>query len=182
MNSYGLMSAFRVARLTISCYGGPKRCGFAVTTGIIVSRVDFGGGPAAEAGEHVLFHAPPPVMHVVPAAPAAPVLFKDTSGGFCEGRNALDAAFLGEGSPPDRASMRLARTCSRALASGTSVAAPSPSSRHRSLMTSRWTQLRVPVGLTNRYSPLPSAWRPGGAEPTKVAERALSGWRPRGLV
>ena len=38
----------------------------------------------------------------------------------------------------DRASMRLARACSRALASGTSVAAPSPSSRRRPRMTSRW--------------------------------------------
>ena len=86
------------------------------------------------------------------------------------------------GSPPERASMRLARACSRALASGTSVAAPSPSSRRRPRMTSRWTQLRVPVGWTNRYKPLPSAWRPGGAERTKAADSALSGWRPRRLV
>ena len=86
------------------------------------------------------------------------------------------------GSPPDRASMRLARASSRALASGTSVAAPSPSSRRRPRMTSRWTQLRVPVGWTNRYKPLPSACRPGGAERTKAAESALSGWRPRRLV
>ena len=49
-------------------------------------------------------------------------------------------------------------------------------------MTSRWTQLRVPVGWTNRYKPFPSAWRPGGAERTKAAESALSGWRPRRLV
>ena len=90
--------------------------------------------------------------------------------------------FSERGSPPERASIRLARACSRALASGTSVAAPSPSSRRRPRMTSRWTQLRVPVGWTNRYSPLPSAWRPGGAERTKAAERALSGWRPRRLV
>ena len=79
------------------------------------------------------------------------------------------------GSPPERASMRLARACSRALASGTSVAAPSPSSRRRPRMTSRWTQLRVPVGWTNRYRPFPSAWRPGGAERTKAAESAFVG-------
>ncbi len=49
-------------------------------------------------------------------------------------------------------------------------------------MTSRWTQLRVPVGWTKRYNPLPSACRPGGADRTKAAVSALSGWRPRRLV
>ena len=38
-------------------------------------------------------------------------------------------AFRREDPPPERASIRLASACSRALASGTSVAAPSPSSR-----------------------------------------------------
>ena len=33
-----------------------------------------------------------------------------------------------------------------------------------------------------RYRPLPSACLPGGAERTKAAESALSGWRPRRLV
>ena len=46
----------------------------------------------------------------------------------------------------------------------------------------RWIQLRVPVGWTNRYRPLPSACLPGGAERTKAAESAFSGWRPRRLV
>ena len=90
--------------------------------------------------------------------------------------------FSERGSPPERANLRLARACSRASASGTSAAAPSPSSRRRPRTTSRWTQLRVPGGWTNRYRPLPSAWRPGGAERTNAAERALSGWRPRRLA
>ena len=48
-------------------------------------------------------------------------------------------------------------------------------------MASRWIQLRVPVGLTRRYNPWPSQYRPGVAVRTKAAERALSGWRPRGF-
>ncbi len=52
----------------------------------------------------------------------------------------------------DRASLRLARACSRASASETSVVAPSPSSRRRPRMTSRWIQLRVLAGCTKRYS------------------------------
>ena len=62
-----------------------------------VGRVDLGDGPAADAGEDVPFQAPPPVVRVVPAAPAAALLFEDTAGGFDEHGNALDAAFLGEG-------------------------------------------------------------------------------------
>ena len=76
---------------------------------------------------------------------------------------------------PHRDSMLLARACSRALTSGTSVSAPSQSSRRRPRMTSRWTQLRVPLGWTNRYKLLPSTCLPRCGERTRVAERALSG-------
>ena len=43
-------------------------------------------------------------------------------------------------------SRRLASAGSRASASGTSATAPRPSSRRRSRTTSRWIQLRVPLG------------------------------------
>ncbi len=86
--------------------------------------------------------------------------------------------FSESGSPPERANLRLARASSRASARVTSPAAPSPSSRRRLRRTSRWTQLRVPVGRTNKYRPFPCPWRPSVAERTKAAESALSGWRP----
>ncbi len=41
-------------------------------------------------------HAPPPVVHMPPTAPAAALLFEHALGGFGEGGNALDAAFLRE--------------------------------------------------------------------------------------
>ena len=53
---------------------------------------------------------------------------------------------------------------------------------HADQPCSRRAQLRVPVGWTNRYRPLPPACRPGGAERTKAAESALSGRRARRLV
>ena len=53
--------------------------------------------------------------------------------------------FSASGSPPSRASFRLANALSRASASGTSWTLPSPSSRLRPRITSRWIQLRVPV-------------------------------------
>ena len=53
-----------------------------------------------------------------PAASAAALLFEDTSGGFGEGGTAWTRRLSARGSPPDRASTRLARACSQALASG----------------------------------------------------------------
>ena len=127
-----------------------------------VGRVDFRDRPATDAREGVPFEAPPPVLRVPPAASPATLRLEHALGGFGEGGNALCAALLGEGgrplapgprggdlpfpgvrgrvapSPPDHASLRLARASSRALASGTSAAAPSPSSRRRPRMTSRW--------------------------------------------
>ena len=61
-----------------------------------VGRVDLGHGPVADAWEGVAFHAPPPVLRVPPAAPAAALLFEHALGGLGEGGNALRAAFLGE--------------------------------------------------------------------------------------
>ena len=52
------------------------------------------------------------------------------------------------GSPPARASLRLARASSRASAKETRATLPSPISRRRPRMTIRWIQLRVPSGLT----------------------------------
>ena len=60
------------------------------------------------------------------------------------------------GSPPARASLRLARASTRASCSETSGKLPRPISRRRPRMTRRCTQLRVPDGCTSRYSPWPS--------------------------
>ena len=62
----------------------------------------------------------------------------------------LRRRFSASGSPPARASLRLASAAARASLSGTSGKPPSPSSRRLPRMTSRCTQLRVPVGCTSR--------------------------------
>ena len=61
-----------------------------------VGRVDLGHRPAADAREGIPFHAPDPVLCVPPPAPAVALLFEHALGGFGEGRNALDAAPVGE--------------------------------------------------------------------------------------
>ena len=61
-----------------------------------VGRVDLGDGSAADAREDVPLHAPPPVVDVPPAAPAAALLFEHAPCGFGEGRHALRAALLRE--------------------------------------------------------------------------------------
>ena len=68
----------------------------------------------------------------------------------------LARRFSASGSPPARASLRLASAWARASLSGTSGKPPSPISRGRPRMASRWTQLRLPDGWTSRYSPWPS--------------------------
>ena len=62
-----------------------------------VGGVDLRDRPAADAGECIVFEAPPPVLRVPPAAPAAALLFEHALGGFGEGGNALCAALLGQG-------------------------------------------------------------------------------------
>ena len=57
-----------------------------------VGRVDLGDGPAPDAGEGLPFHAPPPVLRVPPAAPAAALLLQHPLGSLGEGGNALGAA------------------------------------------------------------------------------------------
>ena len=42
------------------------------------------------------FHAPPPVVHVVPTTTAAALLFEETSGSFGEHGHSLDTALVGE--------------------------------------------------------------------------------------
>ena len=61
-----------------------------------VGGVDLGDRPAADARERIVFEAPPPVLRVPPAAPAALLLFEHAPGGIGEGGNALDAAFVGQ--------------------------------------------------------------------------------------
>ena len=61
-----------------------------------VGRVDLGDGPTADAGEGIPLHAPPPVLRVPPAAPAAALLFEDALGGLGEGGDALGAVLLRE--------------------------------------------------------------------------------------
>ena len=53
-----------------------------------VGRVDLGDGPAADPGEGVPFEAPPPVLRVPLAVPAAALLFEHALSGLGEGRNA----------------------------------------------------------------------------------------------
>ena len=62
----------------------------------------------------------------------------------------LRRRFSARGSPPARASLRLARAAARASLSGTSGKPPNPSSQRRPRITSCCTQLRVPVGCTSR--------------------------------
>ena len=79
---------------------------------------------------------------------------------------------------PKRASMRLARACSRAFASGTSVAAQSPSARRRPRMTSRWSQLasrRAGRTGTTRCR------RRGDRAARNGRMRPRAPWRPRRL-
>ncbi len=59
-----------------------------------VGRVDLGEPPAADAGEGVPLHVPPPVLRVPPAAPAAALLFEHALSGLRDRGNTLDAAIL----------------------------------------------------------------------------------------
>ena len=147
-----------------------------------VGRVDLGDGPVCRRGGR----------HTAPCSATSCVTCHRPRQPprFCSRTRRAASAKVGtpwtrrfseRGSPPDRASMRLARACSRALASGTSVAAPSPSSRRRPRMTSRWTQLRVPDGWTNRYNPLPSACRPGRRGTDEGGREGLVGVAPPAL-
>ena len=68
--------------------------GVRISSTSVVLTSETGRSPTR--GEDVPFHAPPPVVNVPPAAPAVALLFEDTPGGFGEGGNALDAAFLRE--------------------------------------------------------------------------------------
>ena len=61
-----------------------------------VGRVDLGDRSGADAREGVPFEAPPPVLRVPPASPAAALLFEHAPGGIGEGGNALDAALVGQ--------------------------------------------------------------------------------------
>ena len=89
---------------------------------------------------------------------------------------------VARGSPPERATRRLARACSRASASGTSAKLPRPSARALPWMTSRCTQWRAPDGSTCRYSPLPSQYLPGLATlRQKAARQRLVGMAALGL-
>ena len=78
--------------------------------------------------------------------------------------------------------MRLARACSRALARGTSVAAPEPEFAAPAADDEPLDPASRPGGLDEQVQPVAVGVRPGGAVRTRAAERALSGWRPRRLV
>ena len=87
-----------------------------------------------------------------------------------------DARRLSErGSPPERASLRFAWACSRASARVTSPAAPSPSSRRRPRMTSRWTQLRVPGRLDEQVQAVAVRVAPGRCRTDEDGREGLVG-------
>ncbi len=128
------------------------------------------------------FHAPPPVLRVPPAGPAAALLSEDPFGGLGEGGHALGAALLGEG----------VSTGSRQLAVGESQLAGLGELDERRGTDSEFAAASAddepldPASgsgrLNEQIQAMPSACRPGGAERTKAAESALTGWRPRRLV
>ena len=62
-----------------------------------VGSVDLGDGPAADAGEGVPLHAPPPVCACHRPLQAGALLSEDARGGLGEGGDALGAALLREG-------------------------------------------------------------------------------------
>ena len=81
-----------------------------------------------------------------------PACFASTTRAAASAKVGMPSArrFSASGSPPERASLRFESARSRASASDTRAVLPSPSSRFLPRMTSRWTQLRVPVGWTTR--------------------------------
>ena len=118
----------------------------------------------ANAREREPRHARHPILAVLRIAPTGLHLGPDLLGGGGEGRRALETApSRRAGSPPARASLRLAKASARASLSETSGKPPSPSSRRRPRMAIRWTQLRLPDGWTSRYKPWPSQYRPAAA-------------------
>ena len=66
------------------------------------------------------------------------------------------ARFAANGSPPARASLRLAKAWARASSSETRGKLPRPISHRRPRTATRCTQLRLPEGWTSRYRPWPS--------------------------
>src|SRR4051794_27954239 len=74
---------------------------------------------------------------------------------------------------------RSRRASSRASASDTSATPPKPMSHRFDFTSVRNIQLFDPVGATSRYSPPPSAYRPGSFVPLAVlGVSALWGCRP----
>ena len=143
-----------------------------------VGRVDLRDRPAADAGKDIPLHAPPPVPRVPPAA----LLFEDALGGFSEGRHSLDAALLREGIAVRAGQHAVGEGLLAGLGERDERGGAEPEFAASAADDEPLDPASGAVGWTNRYSPLPSACLPGGAERTKAAESALSGWRPRRLV
>ena len=79
-----------------------------------------------------------------------------------------------DGSPPLAAITRYSCAFSRASASETTIADPSPKSRRRPLTVSLKTHRLAQESETYKYSPPPSVCRPGGAERTNAALSCFS--------
>ena len=98
----------------------------------------------------------------------------------------LARRFSASGSPPARASLRLAGAWARASLSGTSEKPPSPISRRRPRMANRWTQ-QDPAAAARRLDlqvqPVAVAVASGpGDVADEGGESAFRGSRPGGLV
>ena len=91
----------------------------------------------ADAGHQVARHARLPVVGVPRIAPAGPLVIPHALGSVGERGHALGGGLPASGSPPERASLRLAKACSRASLSKTSGKPPSPISRRRPRMAIR---------------------------------------------